>query len=70
MSVGVDGLTIKTDEGFQFRTPYPDFTFRGRTFEECEGVDFWDLTIDEQLYILMNSSFYEDQLQFSTEEEE
>lgn len=34
-------------------------TFRGRTFEDCEGTDFWEITEEEEKTIIENTTLDE-----------
>ena len=59
VSFGGDGCNILfSDRSVESRT-IKDMKkiFRGRTFEECEGTDFWEITKEEERTIRENTTF-------------
>lgn len=62
ISFGGDGLNIlfKDSKKVEIRTIKDTAVrFRGRTFEECEGTDFWNITEEEKKILMDNTTLDE-----------
>jgi hypothetical protein len=57
VSFGLEAFLISVNGLPQKRVPLniESFNFRGHSFDQCEGGDFWNITDDEYLYLISHS---------------